>query len=103
MLTPHAALNCSAGLRKLEKALELSPYTSSKSPSRIFDPQIQYLPFQLDPTLPNDRAFSKSEMYAKKFGADRFDGMVKMMKQRGKDVGIDLCVACQIACVPHLH
>ncbi|KDN52026.1 thioredoxin-like protein [Tilletiaria anomala UBC 951] len=80
---------CFLGLRKLEKALELSPYTSPSSASRLFNPEIQYLPYQLDPTLPEDRALSKKEMYTKKFGAARFDAMEKMMVERGKEVGIN--------------
>ena len=80
---------CYLGLVKLQKGLELSPTTSSND-AKVFDTSIEFLPFQLDPTLPKDKALNKREMYAKKFGPERMQGMEEMMKQRGKEVGINL-------------
>ncbi|SPO40911.1 uncharacterized protein PSFLO_06393 [Pseudozyma flocculosa] len=74
---------CFIGLRKLQRALATSPVVQSKA----FDVDIEYLPFQLDPTLPVDRPESKLERYRAKFGA-RTDGMVEMMKGRGLECGI---------------
>lgn len=81
---------CFIGLRKLESAISSSPLTNPTSSSRIFDVQIQFKPFQLDPTLPQDKALSKKESYYKKFGKTRFDSMEQMMIGRGKEVGINL-------------
>ena len=79
------------------------------------DFDIQFHPFLLDPSLPEDkwvnvirnrviftlksllirnlgRPVDKKERYQLKFGKERFEGMEKMMIQRGKLVGINLSV-----------
>ncbi|PWN39202.1 thioredoxin-like protein [Ceraceosorus guamensis] len=77
---------CFIGLRKLQKALATSPYTSG--PEAVFEPSIHFLPYQLDPTLPSDHALDKRERYFNKFGP-RFAQMEQMMQQRGREEGID--------------
>lgn len=50
---------------------------------------MKFAPFQLDPTLPTDRAIPKSERYAQKFGEERFKQMEAAMKERGQAYGIN--------------
>lgn len=80
---------CFLGLRKIQKALSTSPLTSADSTSRIFEPQLRFLPYQLDPTLPLDHAVNKRERYNAKFGGpERVKNMEEMMKKNGEPYGI---------------
>jgi predicted DsbA family dithiol-disulfide isomerase len=78
---------CFIGLRKLQAALRTSPYTSGAE--AVFAPQLHFLPYQLDPTLPKAQAVDKRERYMRKFGP-RFVQMESMMKERGAEEGIHL-------------
>ncbi|CAO1632012.1 unnamed protein product [Parajaminaea phylloscopi] len=80
---------CFLGLRKIQKALSTSPLTAADSASRVFEPQLRFLPYQLDPTLPLDHAVNKREKYIAKFGgAQRVQAMEEMMKKNGEPYGI---------------
>jgi predicted DsbA family dithiol-disulfide isomerase len=82
---------CFLGLRKVQGALAASPVTSG--PRAALKPEIRFAPFQLDPTLPEDRSMVKRELYVKRFGdPERVRQMEEMMKARGKEEGINLCV-----------
>jgi predicted DsbA family dithiol-disulfide isomerase len=82
---------CYIGLRKLQGALAASPVTSG--PNATLKPNIRFVPFQLDPTLPEDRAVNKRDRYIQKFGGvQRVAQMEDMMKARGREEGINLCV-----------
>ncbi|KAK0521588.1 hypothetical protein OC834_006605 [Tilletia horrida] len=85
---------CFIGWRKLERALAASPYVAgsqarnAQGTKPTFTPQIEFKPFQLDPTLPTDSALDKRQHYLRKFGP-RFNQMEPMMKMRGSEVGIN--------------
>jgi predicted DsbA family dithiol-disulfide isomerase len=72
-----------SGYKKLNKALELA-----KAEGLDLDVSLRYDPFELDPTL-TDEPVSKRERYAQKFGADRFEGMLAQMVERGREYGIE--------------
>jgi predicted DsbA family dithiol-disulfide isomerase len=82
---------CYLGLRKLQGALASSPVTSGAKAT--LKPEIRFVPFQLDPTLPEDKGINKRELYVKKFGGpQRVAAMEEMMKARGREEGINLFV-----------
>ncbi|KLO18296.1 thioredoxin-like protein [Schizopora paradoxa] len=76
---------CFLGKRKLERAVEIA--NNEKGLNVKLD--IQYHPFLLDPTLTTDKPVDKRERYYEKFGKERFVQMENMMKERGKEVGIN--------------
>lgn len=79
---------CFLGLRKLEQALALSPYIGLHSSARIFEPDIEFLPYQLDPSLPKDTPVDKRQHYAELFGKSKVAPMEAAMKTRGEEFGI---------------
>ena len=80
---------CYIGYKKFDKARELFAAEGGK-----LDFSLHFEPFQLDPTLPLDSPVVKRERYAAKFGgAARVAAMEVQMKERAKEVGIDLSCA----------
>jgi predicted DsbA family dithiol-disulfide isomerase len=72
---------CYVGKKRLEKALE----SVDKNKTEI---NINWLPFELDPTLPT-QSINKLEHYKKKFGPARTAQMLPYMKETGKGEGIN--------------
>ncbi|PRP74306.1 hypothetical protein PROFUN_11808 [Planoprotostelium fungivorum] len=64
---------CYVGKRRLDTALK--SFSNAKF-------EINWKPFFLDPNLPSE-GVDKMEMYAKKFGKSRIEGMIAAMKQTG--------------------
>jgi len=59
-----------------------------KKTASSYDFDVKWYPYLLNPTdFPNE-GVDKRVHYAKKFGADRFDGMAKNMANVGNEVGI---------------
>jgi len=50
---------------------------------------IEFLPFRLDPSLADDKPVDKQTRYIAKFGQTRLDSILKMLKERGKALGIN--------------
>ncbi|KAL5532387.1 hypothetical protein ACEPAF_5957 [Sanghuangporus sanghuang] len=75
---------CFIGKRKLDRAIEIA-----KERGMNAEFGVEFHPFLLDPTLREDEPEDKRERYHRKFGKERFEGMEKMMIQRGKQVGIN--------------
>ncbi|KII95542.1 hypothetical protein PLICRDRAFT_170182 [Plicaturopsis crispa FD-325 SS-3] len=75
---------CFIGKRKLDKAIEVV-----KQKGLNIEISRQFHPFLLDPTLVDDVPQDKRARYESKFGKERFVQMEKMMKGRGKEVGIE--------------
>ena len=72
---------CYVGKKRLEEAL-----TQLGNPDDI---EINWHPFQLDPTVPPE-GMDRKEYYIKKFGdADRIQQMSEHLTQVGKEAGID--------------
>ncbi|KIM21933.1 hypothetical protein M408DRAFT_333185 [Serendipita vermifera MAFF 305830] len=76
---------CYLGFTKIHKAI-----ATAKARQLPLQFNLRFAPYQLDPTLPSDKAVSKRERYAAKFGAARFDQMEKMMAQRFADEGLSI-------------
>ena len=55
--------------------------------------KLEYRPFQLDPSLPEDKPVCRIACYKKKFGSEaRMGSVCQLLKERGKSVGINLYV-----------
>jgi predicted DsbA family dithiol-disulfide isomerase len=72
---------CFVGKRRLEAAV------AKLDPKRV-RVQVDWRPFQLDPTTP-ETSVNKLERYYKKFGKARTDSMIPHMKTTGKESGIE--------------
>ena len=60
------------------------------------DFKINYLPFELDPTLPK-QGVDKLTMYREKFGADRVEQMIPRMQAMGQQIGIEFTYSGKVA------
>ena len=55
--------------------------------------KLEYRPFLLDPSLPEDKPVCRIACYKKKFGSEaRMGSVCQLLKERGKSVGINLYV-----------
>lgn len=55
--------------------------------------KLEYRPFQLDPSLPEDKPMCRIACYKKKFGSEaRMGSVCQLLQERGKSVGINLYV-----------
>ena len=70
---------CYIGKRNLDQAIANSP---------DIDIAVQWRPFQLDPTIPND-GMDRQTYLNNKFGAERAVSFYNQIRQAGKEVGID--------------
>ncbi|KDQ08737.1 hypothetical protein BOTBODRAFT_165675 [Botryobasidium botryosum FD-172 SS1] len=73
---------CYIGIREIQAAVALA---EKNLPLRFL---IEYRPFRLIPSLSLDIPISKNELYIKKFG-DRIHGVRKVVKERGRALGIE--------------
>jgi predicted DsbA family dithiol-disulfide isomerase len=80
---------CILGLRYLQKAIADAHSSDSSSRLAHLDFEIEFKPFQLDPTLTNE-VLDKRKRAEKKFGKAQFAKFESMLKQKAKDVGVDL-------------
>lgn len=80
---------CFIGLKKLEQALQRSAYLNLHSATRIFEPAVHFVPYQLDPDLPTDHAVDKRAYFAERFGPEKVDAMEATLQTRGQEVGIN--------------
>ncbi|OZJ01794.1 hypothetical protein BZG36_05189 [Bifiguratus adelaidae] len=76
---------CFIGKRRLEKAIA---NTKAAHPDAQIEFNIDWQPFQLDPTLPKE-GYNKREHYIEKFGKARAQAMFPRMEAVGKDDGIN--------------
>jgi predicted DsbA family dithiol-disulfide isomerase len=71
---------CFIGKRRLEKAIESLPE---------YEIKVNWHPFQLDPTIPNE-GLNKAEYMANKFGSkERYEMLAESVINAGKDTGIN--------------
>jgi predicted DsbA family dithiol-disulfide isomerase len=87
--SPPSGPFCILGLRYLQKAIADAHSSDPSSPLARLDFKIEFKPFQLDPTLTND-VLDKRKRAEKKFGKQQFERFEAMLKQKTKDVGVDL-------------
>lgn len=80
---------CILGLRYLQKAIADAHALASSSPLSRLDFEIEFKPFQLDPTLTHE-VLDKRKRAEKKFGKEQFARFEAMIKQKAKDVGVNL-------------
>jgi len=73
---------CYIGIREIQAAVALA---EKNLPLRFL---VEYRPFRLDPSLSVDVPITKAEKYSKKFG-DRMQGVRKVVKERGRKLGIE--------------
>ncbi|CDZ97504.1 Thioredoxin-like fold [Phaffia rhodozyma] len=86
------------GFRKIEQAIE-----KVKADSPDVDFSIQFHPFLLDPNASKSPK-NKRGVYIEKFGsAERVDGMIKMMKDKGKECGINFSYGGDISQTTSSH
>lgn len=75
---------CLIGTMELRKALARAKENSL--PLKI---NVEYRPYQLDPTLPEDTTVDRKERYLKKFG-DRMQSIQDNMAERARPLGLNL-------------
>ncbi|KAG9105020.1 hypothetical protein FRC07_009670 [Ceratobasidium sp. 392] len=75
---------CLIGTMELRKAL--ARVKANDLPVRV---NIEYRPYQLDPTLPEDTVLDRKERYLKKFG-DRATSIQENMAERARPLGLNL-------------
>jgi predicted DsbA family dithiol-disulfide isomerase len=79
---------CYIGYKNYNQGVALA-----KQKNLDLDLDLEFKPFLLDPTLTSE-PMVKRDRYAQKFGGkERVAAMEQQMVQRGKDVGINLCVS----------
>ncbi|CAE6422656.1 hypothetical protein RSOLAG1IB_02453 [Rhizoctonia solani AG-1 IB] len=75
---------CLIGTLELRKALARAQ--ANNLPLQI---RLEYRPYQLDPTLPEDKGLDKMERYREKFG-DRLQSMHQNVASRARPLGVNL-------------
>ncbi|KAG9105185.1 hypothetical protein FRC07_009523 [Ceratobasidium sp. 392] len=75
---------CLIGTMELRKAL-----ARVKANDLLVRVNIEYRPYQLDPTLPEDTVLDRKERYLKKFG-DRATSIQENMAERARPLGLNL-------------
>lgn len=75
---------CFVGKRRLEDAIG-----KAKSVLPQVEFEINWRPFQLNPSAPEGKGVNKMDMYNEKFGKDRVNAMIPRMIKTGKTHGIN--------------
>ncbi|KAG8687570.1 hypothetical protein FRC08_011899 [Ceratobasidium sp. 394] len=76
---------CLVGTMELRKAL-----ARAKANALPIQVNIEYRPYQLDPTLPEDTPLDRKERYLKKFG-NRVSSIQENLAERARPLGLNLC------------
>ncbi|KDQ56959.1 hypothetical protein JAAARDRAFT_35558 [Jaapia argillacea MUCL 33604] len=77
---------CYIGQRELENAIE----QLSSDPIHPIKFEVEFRPFRLLTSLGENDSFDKEQFYTNKFGPEKFENICKIIRARGKQLGLNL-------------